>query len=190
MFLVFKKPILIAVNGPAIGASVTSATLCDGIICTPNATFSTPFERLHVPPEGCSRYFNNFFLVLCFIYFYSVNFERVMRKDIADKMLNHNFIPNAIEAKEAGFVLEVVSPDKLMEEAQKLTEKWILEGKIRKVDPFLFEVNIKESKQLATQFLSKKFLFSQYKFLLSKKKYKLALLFWCLASSQPIWKFY
>ena len=38
-FLDFPKPILIAVNGPAIGASVTSATLCDGIIASERATF-------------------------------------------------------------------------------------------------------------------------------------------------------
>ena len=43
MFLDFSKPILVAVNGPAIGASVTSATLCDGIIASEKATFSTPF---------------------------------------------------------------------------------------------------------------------------------------------------
>ena len=34
MFLDFPKPMLVAVNGPAIGASVTSATLCDGIIAS------------------------------------------------------------------------------------------------------------------------------------------------------------
>ena len=38
-FLNFPKPILVAVNGPAIGASVTSATLCDGIIASEKATF-------------------------------------------------------------------------------------------------------------------------------------------------------
>lgn len=44
-FLDFPKPLLVAVNGPAIGASVTSATLCDGIIASERATFSTPLPR-------------------------------------------------------------------------------------------------------------------------------------------------
>ena len=32
-FLDFPKPILVAANGPAIGAAVTSALLCDGGGC-------------------------------------------------------------------------------------------------------------------------------------------------------------
>ena len=32
-FLDFPKPILVAANGPAIGAAVTSALLCDGGRC-------------------------------------------------------------------------------------------------------------------------------------------------------------
>lgn len=34
MYLNFEKPIIAAVNGPAIGASVTSATLCDAVLAT------------------------------------------------------------------------------------------------------------------------------------------------------------
>ena len=45
-FLNCTKPILVAINGPAIGASVTSATLCNGIIASETATFSTPFAAL------------------------------------------------------------------------------------------------------------------------------------------------
>ena len=35
-FLEFPKPILVAANGPAIGAAVTSALLCDGGSCHPH----------------------------------------------------------------------------------------------------------------------------------------------------------
>ena len=62
MFIEFPKPIMVAANGPAIGACVTSATLCDAIIASDKATFLTPFARLGIPPEGCS----------------SVHFERCM----------------------------------------------------------------------------------------------------------------
>ena len=53
-FLTFPKPILVAVNGPAIGASVTSATLCDAIIAADTSSYSTPFAALGISPEGCS----------------------------------------------------------------------------------------------------------------------------------------
>jgi len=55
-FLNFPKPMIAAVNGPGIGACVTSATLCDAIVASERATFSTPFARLGVPAEGCSSY--------------------------------------------------------------------------------------------------------------------------------------
>lgn len=45
-FLSFPKPLIVAVNGPAIGASVTSATLSDAIVASEKATFSTPFAKL------------------------------------------------------------------------------------------------------------------------------------------------
>ena len=40
LFLDFPKPIIVAANGPAIGACVTSATLCDAIVASERATFS------------------------------------------------------------------------------------------------------------------------------------------------------
>ena len=54
-FLDFEKPLIVACNGHAIGASVTSATLCDVIVAaSPEVTFTTPFGRLGISPEGCS----------------------------------------------------------------------------------------------------------------------------------------
>lgn len=75
------------------GASVTSATLCDGIIASDQASFLTPFKRLGIPPEGCS----------------SVHFARVMRPDVARLMLYENLKLTAAHAKEAGMVIEVRS---------------------------------------------------------------------------------
>jgi len=83
-FLDFPKPIIIAANGPAIGACVTSASLCDAIIASDQATFLVPFARLSIPPEGCS----------------SVHFERLMGPEAAKKMLAEGWKPTAVEAKE------------------------------------------------------------------------------------------
>ena len=107
-FIDFPKPLIIAANGPAIGACVTSATLADCIIASEKATFSTPFARLGVTPEGCS----------------SVHFERIMGKENAAKMLGpEGWTPTAAEAKLAGFVSEVVPHEQLLARAQEVAEQ-------------------------------------------------------------------
>merc|ERR1719367_813527 len=104
-FIDFQKPLIIAANGPAIGACFTSATLADCIVASEKATFSTPFARLGVTPEGCS----------------SVHFERIMGKQNANRMLgSEGWIPTAVQAKEAGFVREVVAHEKLLDRAQEI----------------------------------------------------------------------
>jgi len=175
-FLDFPKPILVAANGPAIGASVTSATLCDAIIASEEATFNVPFSVLGIPPEGCS----------------SVHFERIMGQANALKMLDENWKPTAAEACEAGFVTKVVPHAELMSSAQQLAEEWIAEGKTRslvadnKVDEYK-AVNAKESIDLADAFLSTPFLMAQYNFLKSKKKTQPALVFKTIALLRPLW---
>ena len=94
-FLKIGKPILIAANGPGIGACVTSATLCDGIIASEKATFSTPFSALGVAEEGCS----------------SVHFERIMGAANARRMLGpEGWKPTGAEALEIGLVQWCVPP--------------------------------------------------------------------------------
>src|SRR5210317_2652667 len=116
MFLDFPKPVLVAVNGPAIGASVTSATLCDGIIASENATFSTPFAALGVTPEGCS----------------SVHFARLMGPANAARMLGEKgWRPSAAEALEAGLIQWVTPHDELMGEARRIAREWISSGSKR-----------------------------------------------------------
>lgn len=176
-FIEFPKPILIAANGPAIGACVTSATLCDGIIASEKATFSTPFAKLGIPPEGCS----------------SIHFERIMGKKNAERMLGkEGWAPTAREANEAGFVMEVVPHEQLMPRAQEIAEKWAKEGKIRsmmakgQVEEYK-RVNLKESHDLADAFLAYPFLNAQYEFLKSKGKSQTAAMFWVLKTTRPLW---
>ena len=176
-FIDFPKPLMIAANGPAIGACVTSATLCDAIIASEKATFSTPFARLAVPPEGCS----------------SVHFERIMGAENAQRMLGpEGWVPTAQEALKAGIVHQVVPHDNLMNSAQARAEQWIKEGHVRNfanninVEEYR-AVNMRESKELADAFLSVPFIDAQYKFLKSKGKTQASNTFWFLKVTRPLW---
>lgn len=176
VFLNFPKPILITVNGPAIGASVTSATLCDGIIAAEEATFSTPFGALYVPPEGCS----------------SEVFPKLIGEDNAPKMLKEGWKPTAKEALEIGLVQWVVSGDDLLEKAQEIAEGWIEEGHTRSYPcdfslDELKKINARESEELATAFLSPPFLSNQARFLWSKKKRIPSIMFKTLSALHPLW---
>jgi enoyl-CoA hydratase/carnithine racemase len=55
-----------------------------------------------------------------------------MGKKNAERMLGkEGWTPTAAEAKEAGFVMEVVKHEQLMQRAQEIAEKWVKEGKVR-----------------------------------------------------------
>ena len=177
LFIDFSKPILIAFNGPAIGASVTSALLCDGRIASNRATFSLPFARLGVPPEGCS----------------SVLFPKLFGERVTERMMGKEaWQPSAEEALEFGLVDEVVEHEQLLERAQAIASEWVASGKKRAYPANtsrqeLHAINAKESSALAGAFLSARFLKGQYEFLLSRKKYAPAATFLLLFLTRPVW---
>lgn len=177
-FLAFPKPILIATNGPAIGASVTSATLCDSIIAADTSTFSTPFAALGITPEGCS----------------SIHFAKLMGEQNAQRMLgDEGWKPTAQEALEAGLVQYVVPKDQLQAQAKKIAEQWVADGRARSflAGSELAELraaNASESIELANRFLGAAFLKGQFKFLWRKNKRVPSLVFLMLWLIRPIWK--
>ena len=119
LFLDFPKPILVAANGPAIGATVTSAALCDGIIASERATFLTPFSRLCVAPEVCLV----FFVKSCSYCSHSqgcssVHFQRLMGEAGAERMLVRGDKISAEEALNLGLVMRVVKHEELLTTAQ------------------------------------------------------------------------
>lgn len=177
MFLAFPKPILVAANGPAIGACVTSATLCDAIIASERATFSTPFAALGVPPEGCS----------------SVLFPRILGAATADRILGEEgWKPTAAEALEIGLVQWVVAHEDLLDEAQRIATGWAEAGTARRFRggislEELRAANARESQQVADAFLAAPFLRGQFRFLWRKKKWGPALMFLALWLLRPLW---
>lgn len=97
----FPKPVVAAVNGPALAGGFDLAKLCDIRICSPNAVFGHPEIKFGIPPlvtplrwivgEGLARH-------LCF------TGKRV----------------DAMEACRIGLVSEVVEGEKLLERAVKI----------------------------------------------------------------------
>jgi Delta3-Delta2-enoyl-CoA isomerase len=53
-FISCKKPIVVAVNGPAFGIAVTTLGLCDKVFASNAATFKTPFAELGQVGASCS----------------------------------------------------------------------------------------------------------------------------------------
>ena len=176
-FLDFPKPIIVAVNGPAIGASVTSATLCDAIVASERATFSTPFARLGLPAEGCS----------------SVLFPKLLGEQNANRMLGREgWQPTGQESFEVGLVDMCVPHEHLLDEAQQLAEQWAKAGRPRTfrgqmTRDELKATNKRESAQVADAFLDSPFLEAQYRFLRSKGKGPPALMFFALWRTRPLW---
>mmetsp|Transcript_8534 Transcript_8534/g.20848 ORF Transcript_8534/g.20848 Transcript_8534/m.20848 type:complete len:309 (+) Transcript_8534:3-929(+) len=176
-FLCFPKPLFAAVNGPAIGASVTSATLGEGIIASEKATFHTPFHALGIVPEGCS----------------SVHFARLMGEENAERMLGaEGWKPTAAEALGAGLVQKVVPHEDLLSEAQKMAEEWVAAAKPKKLvaDNLLEEykaVNEAESRALADAFLSPSFFENQANMATKKGKTSKALFFSAVKALRPLW---
>lgn len=177
MFLSFPKPILVAVNGPAIGASVTSAVLCDAIIASEKATFSTPFAKLGVTPEGCS----------------SVMFPKLLGEETAQRILGEEgWQPTGAEAVEIGLADKLVEHDELLDEAHAIAVDWVESGRKRtfKADMTLEElraINKRESEELAYAFLGADFLQGQFEFLWSRGKRGPALVFKALLVTRPAW---
>jgi enoyl-CoA hydratase/carnithine racemase len=162
-FLDFPKPLVAAVNGPAIGASVTSAALCDIVIAAQEATFHTPFRALGITPEGCS----------------SVNFPRLLGEANARVLLEEGRRVTATEARAMGLVSEVVEPSaRLLERALEVAQERVSKGQPRRYvedggaewHAALREANRQESIALANSFMERPFLEKQYQAAVAKGK--------------------
>lgn len=99
-----EVPTIAALNGPAIGAGLDLACMCDIRIASETATFAESFVRIGIIPGDGGAYL----------------LQRLVGPQKAAEM---TFTGEAIDADEAlrcGLVLKVVAPDRLLSEATAL----------------------------------------------------------------------
>lgn len=100
----FDKPLVAAVNGPAVGIGFTMLPHCDLVLAGEGARFRTPFAEMGVPPEAASSYL----------------FPARMGWQRAAEVLFTSPWLSAAEAVECGIALRVVPGDRLLDEALDL----------------------------------------------------------------------
>lgn len=99
----FEKPLLAAINGPAIGAGLDLACMCDLRIAAASATMGSTFVRVGlVPGDGGA-----FFLARV------VGFPRALELMLTGRVVD------AEEALRLGLVHEVAPPDRLLDVARE-----------------------------------------------------------------------
>jgi enoyl-CoA hydratase/carnithine racemase len=98
-----EKPLIAAVDGPAVGVGTTLMFHCDMVFATPRATFITPFVNLGVVPEAAS----------------SLIGPRLMGQALAFELLVMGEPFSAERGKAAGFVNHVVPSEELEATALK-----------------------------------------------------------------------
>jgi enoyl-CoA hydratase/carnithine racemase len=98
------KPLIAAVNGPAIGVGVTMLLHCDLIVASDTATFSTPFVQLGLVPEAAS----------------SLLLPATVGMAVANDMFLANRVLDASEAVAFGLASRMYPVAELMLETAKL----------------------------------------------------------------------
>jgi 2-(1,2-epoxy-1,2-dihydrophenyl)acetyl-CoA isomerase len=106
-FIEFPKPIIAAVNGPAIGFGLTVTLTCDIRLASKRAKFSCAFVRVGVTPEFGSSYF----------------LPRLIGYGKAAELAFTARMFDAEEALGMGLVNRVVDHDNLLSEADKMARE-------------------------------------------------------------------
>jgi enoyl-CoA hydratase/carnithine racemase len=99
-----KKPVIAAVNGPAVGVGVTMTLPMDVRLASEDARFGFVFARRGVVPEACSSWF----------------LPRVVGISRAQEWVCTGRVFDATEALEGGLVRSVHPPDELLPAAHAL----------------------------------------------------------------------
>jgi enoyl-CoA hydratase/carnithine racemase len=103
-----KKPVIGAINGPAVGIGATMTLAMDVRLASEKARIGFVFGKLGIVPEACSSWF----------------LPRIVGISQALEWTYSGEIFTAAEAKAGGLVKEVYPPEQLLEEAYKLARKF------------------------------------------------------------------
>ncbi|GJL99506.1 MAG: enoyl-CoA hydratase [Methyloligella sp.] len=153
-------PLILAIDGPAIGIGTTMAFHADLVYATPEAIFATPFADLGLTPEAASSYL----------------MPKTMGHARAYEMLALGEKYSAKDACRAGFVNKIIPSDELISHslniAKKLSKKpessllatkqllkteqeYILTVMEKEVEIFTKQLQSKEAKAAFSSFLNK-----------------------------------
>lgn len=99
-FIQFRKPLVVAVNGPAMGLGASILALCDIVWSNDKAWFQTPYTAQGLTPHGCC----------------SLTFPKIMGRATASEMLFRGQKLTAQEACDKGLVSQVFSQHTFMRE--------------------------------------------------------------------------
>ncbi len=103
-----KKPIIAAINGPAVGVGITMTLAMDVRIASDDISkMGFVFNRRGILPEGCSTYF----------------LPRIVGISLASELVLTGRSFNSQEALEMGIVSRIVAPEKLMETARGVADE-------------------------------------------------------------------
>jgi len=100
-------PIIAAVNGAAVGAGFDLTAMCDIRIASTKAKFGENFVNIGLIPGDGGAYF----------------LQRVVGYQRAAELTFTGRLFEAAEAKEIGYVLDVVEPENLLDRAQELASE-------------------------------------------------------------------
>jgi enoyl-CoA hydratase/carnithine racemase len=112
-----SKPLICAVNGPAVGFGATILGLADLVVMSSEARIRCPFTQLALNPEAGS----------------SVTFPRLLGRQAASWLFFTSEWMDAEQCHRIGLAWEVVEPDQLLLRASRLAEtiaQWDLESLI------------------------------------------------------------
>ena len=100
-----KKPVIAAINGPAVGVGVTMTLPMDIRIASDTARFGFVFNRRGMVPEGCSTWF----------------LPRILGFSQAAEWMLTGRVFSAQEALEGGLISKILPPEKLLSTAREMT---------------------------------------------------------------------
>jgi enoyl-CoA hydratase/carnithine racemase len=99
----FEKPVIAAINGPAVGAGLDLACMCDIRISSSGARFGSTFVKIGLIPGDGGAY----------VLTRAIGFPRALELILSGRLID------ALEAERIGLINEICEPDDLMETAHK-----------------------------------------------------------------------